>query len=536
MKKVLLILIMCVSSLVMFGGGEHFTPDKTGCESFTLKIHSVLCIDGVVQGTSSDFGDALELLAYDQQYGLIRGAKRPQWNPRLNAMYYFQTIYGYSGAQYTFKVYDNNSGELLPVEFQNVTVNGEIIDPIVWEGNGVIGVATDPNNVAYINFITPATEPYTLDIAGYGEGTGNWYLIASPVTVAPADVEGDPQGMTEGNFDLYYFDNSKEDEWINYKNEDGSVNSSFGNITPGKGYLYAREESTELQLSGELYEGEGQFDLAYSTGNPSADMRGWNLVGNPFLYGATIDKDAFYVMNEEGRNDIIVSTETAVAPMQGIFVLATGEGQTVKFTQALQPLDGKVVLNLNRNRGTVIDRAIVRLGEGGTLPKFMLNPENTKIYIEQGGDDYAMVSSNEDEIPVSFKAASNGTYTLNVAVQNAELDYLHLIDNMTGANTDLLVNPNYTFEAHTGDYACRFTLVLSSATGIDEHFAFYNGTNWTISNDGEAVLQVVDVMGRILNSKEICGNAEINISQPAGVYMLRLVNGSDVKVQKVIVR
>lgn len=391
------------------------------------------------------------------------------------------------------------------------------------------------DDAVVLNFTTPATEPYTLDITGYGENAGGYYLIALPVTVAPADVAGDPQGMTQGNFDLYYFDNSKEDEWINYKNEDGTFNTSFGNITPGKGYLYAREESTELQFSGEPYEGDGQFNLAYSTGNPSADMRGWNLVGNPFTYGATVDKDAFYIMNEEGRNDIIVSDD-AVAPMQGIFVLATGEGQTVKFTEAPpQPLD-KVVLNISRNRGTIVDRAIVRLGEGGTLPKFMLNPENTKIYIEQGGDDYAVVSSNEDEIPVSFKAASNGTYTLNVAVQNAELDYLHLVDNLAGTDTDLLANPNYTFEANTGDYASRFTLVLRNTTGLVEHFAFFNGHNWTVSNDGEALIQVVDVMGRILNSKEICGNAEINISQPAGVYMLRLVNGSDVKVQKVIVR
>ena len=223
--------------------------------------------------------------------------------------------------------------------------------------------------------------------------------------------------------------------------------------------------------------------------------------------------------------------------MNGVFVKATGADQSVTFTPSTTSNEGaKIDINVLKDRGATIDRAIVRLGEGGSLPKFHLNPENTKIFIHQDGDDYAVVSSNENEIPVSFKAASNGTYTLNVAPQNTEMEYLHLIDNMTGANIDLLVNPNYTFEAHTGDYASRFTLVLSNTTGLVEHFAFYNGHNWTISNDGEALIQVVDVMGRILNSKEICGNAEINISQPAGVYMFRLVNGSDVKVQKVVVR
>jgi hypothetical protein len=265
-------------------------------------------------------------------------------------------------------------------------------------------------------------------------------------------------------------------------------------------------------------------------------MRGWNLIGNPLAEDATISQ-ACYVMNEGGTELEAAASGKLIPAMNGVFVKATGADQSVTFTPNSTSKEGaKIDINVLKDRGATIDRAIVSLGEGSTLPKFMLNPRNTKIYIEQGGDDYAVVSSNEDEIPVCFKAASNGTYTLNVAVQNAELDYLHLVDNLAGTDTDLLANPNYTFEANTGDYASRFTLVLRNTTGLVEHFAFYNGHNWTISNDGEALIQVVDVMGRILNSKEICGNAEINISQPAGVYMLRLVNGSDVKVQKVVVR
>lgn len=519
MKKSLLLLVFCLSSILMFAQELFFGPIIENNTGIGMTCTSIIKIDGLEQKNANY---EIGVFCGDE----CRGAKLPRYVPQVDHYFYQITIYGNSTQeQFTFKIYDHETGVILDLVSP---------DPIYYAGdNQSLGNLGNPY---VLNFTTPTAEPYPLDITGYGSNPGGYYLIASPVTVDPADVAGDPQGMTEGNFDLYYFDNSKEQEWINYKNEDGSVNSSFGNITPGKGYLYAREESTELQFSGELYDGDGQFDLAYSTGNPSADMRGWNLVGNPFTYGAAVDKEAFYVMNEEGRNDIIVSEETAIAPMQGIFVLATAEGQTVKFTQALQPLDGKVVLNLNRNRGTVIDRAIVRLGEGGTLPKFMLNPENTKIYIEQDGDDYAMVSSNEDEIPVSFKAASNGTYTLNVAVQNAELDYLHLVDNLAGTDTDLLANPNYTFEANTGDYASRFTLVLRNTTGLVEHFAFFNGHNWTVSNQGEATLQVIDVTGRLVSTKTIDGTTQLDINAAPGVYMFRLVNGSDVKVQKVIVR
>lgn len=530
MKKTVLLVFCLIASSIIGFGQTYWHATHPGNAGFMLMGY--ITIDG--EENTSEY---LEIGSFNGD-GACVGA---DWNPDPDSpnpweedghLLYFVTFYGSVGDVVTFKLYDHDSGEELDL-------NCEVTATLV-EDYGCIGCEYPDENLFIFAFTTPTPQPtvYPLPITGYGENAGGYYLIASPVTVDPANVAGDPQGMTQGNFDLYYFDNSKEQEWINYiMDQNGTINSDFGPLTPGKGYLYAREEDAELELSGELYDGDGQFDLAYSTGNPSADMRGWNLVGNPFTYGAIVDKDAFYVMNEEGRNDIIVSEEKAIAPMQGIFVLATAEGQTVKFSQALQPLvDGKVVLNLNRNRGTVIDRAIVRLGEGGTLPKFMLNPENTKIYIEQGGDDYAMVSSNEDEIPVCFKAASNGTYTLNVAVQNAEMDYLHLVDNLAGTDTDLLANPNYTFEANTGDYASRFTLVLRNTTGLVEHFAFFNGHNWTVSNQGEATLQVIDVTGRLVSTKTIDGTTQLDINAAPGVYMFRLVNGSDVKVQKVVVR
>jgi hypothetical protein len=189
----------------------------------------------------------------------------------------------------------------------------------------------------------------------------------------------------------------------------------------------------------------------------------------------------------------------------------------------------------------VIDRTIVRFGEGNQLPKFQLFENSTKIYFTEGNQDYAVVrSANEGELPVNFKASENGTYTLSMNAHELSLDYLHLIDNKTGMDVDLLQTPSYTFEASTTDYASRFKLVIKAGTGIEEgnvteSFAFFDGSNWTVSNMGEATLQVVDVMGRVLSSETINGNATINVNA-AGLYMLRLVNGDSVKVQKIVVR
>jgi hypothetical protein len=144
-------------------------------------------------------------------------------------------------------------------------------------------------------------------------------------------------------------------------------------------------------------------------------------------------------------------------------------------------------------------------------------------------------------MPVSFKASENGTYTLAVETENMKMDYLHLIDNMTGADVDLLATPSYTFESKTSDYASRFKLVFSAnepdgpSTGSGS-FAYYNGSEWQISNMGEATLQVIDVTGRIVKNETISGNASISLNEVPGVYVMRLVNGENVKTQKIVVR
>ena len=189
-------------------------------------------------------------------------------------------------------------------------------------------------------------------------------------------------------------------------------------------------------------------------------------MGNPYTTNATVDKD-FYIMNEAGSDVMAEATSSStgvVAPMQGIFVKATEAGQTVTFTPATSGKSvsdnrSAVVMNLSQNRGGVIDRAIVRFGNSNTLPKLQLFENSTKLYIPQYGEDFAIVSAEaQGEMPVNFKAAKNGTYTLSFNTENIEMGYLHLIDNMTGNDVDLLATPSYTFDARTTDYTSLLSL------------------------------------------------------------------------------
>ena len=255
-------------------------------------------------------------------------------------------------------------------------------------------------------------------------------------------------------------------------------------------------------------------------------------------------------MNEVGSDIVAANEDDIIAPMQGIFVRATEEGQNVTFTPASEGAannnsHSSLSINLSNTASrsaSVIDRAIVRFGESKAMPKFQLFENNTKLYIPQNGEDFSVVSAEaQGEMPVSFKAAQNGTYTLTVNPENVEMNYLHLIDNLTGANVDLLATPSYTFNAKTTDYESRFRLVfVSNSVFEDENdndsFAFFSNGQLVIANEGQATLQVIDVTGRILSSETVNGSVSKSINASTGVYMLRLINGENVKVQKIVVR
>jgi hypothetical protein len=357
---------------------------------------------------------------------------------------------------------------------------------------------------------------YTLTINGYTSAANGWNLIASPVATSPDAVEN----MISNTYDLYRYNATAQMEWENYQQHQGDFD-----IVPGQGYLYANSETVELGFSGDLYDGNGEITL---------ENAGWNLVGNPFYDAiASIGRD-YYRMNSDHDGLIAGTVDETINAWEGIFVEAENPGEVLTFTPVFKgekSTNSAMVINLSQN--SVIDRAIVRFG-GNSMTKFQLFENSTKLYIAQDGEDYAIVNSgNEGEMPVNFKAEKNGTYTISVNTENVSMDYLHLIDNMTGADIDLLANPSYTFNASTTDYASRFRLVFAAAEV--ETFAYYNGSEWVVNGNG--TMQLVDMMGRVLSSENVNGVATVNTNElSAGVYVMRLVNGNNVKTQKIVVK
>ena len=483
-----------------------------------------------------------------------------------------------AGKHYTFTVsLDNNSG--------NDCVNMTVVDDATISDQGEMINVTGVTNTSYTLSSLADSTDYTvyvqsvkgdktsewssihfttlgdgaLYVSGYGTNTQDftkWVFIASPVSgsvdpttvsgLIPRNANGDPVTDT-ADYDLYRFNQAADLEWENYKATTEQNHPNFTTLVNGRGYLYATKEDIILTFTGTFNQQTDTIvTLDYSEDNPNVDMRGWNLVGNPFADTAYIgDGHGFYVKNNN-TSEIIVAERNYLAPMEGIFIHAEGSNETVTFTttkpvqgRGLQPNPEQLILNLSRDRGPVIDRAIVRMGENRKLPKFQINRNSTKIYFPQGGTDYAIAcAESTGEMPVNFEAEENGTYTISVNVDNAELGYLHLIDNLTGNDVDLLTQGDYTFTAKTTDYASRFRLVFSTLNentdSNDAPFAFISNGNIIVN--GEGMLQVVDVMGRVIVSQGGHTRCVPTSGMPAGVYMLRLIHGDTIRTQKIVVR
>ena len=431
------------------------------------------------------------------------------------------------------------------------TANGEVYTV----KNGSTLTITGTSNHAAANLIiedggqlfassqVAATVQKNIVAHGATPADGGWNFIASPVAQnLTSNV------LTGSGADLYYYEEASH-MWRNYKIDDNLGGFDFAN---GKGYLYANSANTTLSFAGLQQPSNVSVTVPADNLSCAADvLTGFNLVGNPFPCKATLNRD-YYAVNGSGLE--AKTAEVVLDPCAGAMVQVSAENKVVTFTRVepttqqtsqpnqLQMTVAQQVMSRGTATSMVNDNAIINFNAGSRLEKFAFNADAAKLYIPQNGKDYAIVSAEaQGEMPLNFRANTDGQYVLTVNPEGVEMNYLHLIDNMTGNDVDLLATPSYTFNAKTTDYESRFRLVFAAnnENGVSAGsttFAYFSNGSLVVNNEGNATLQVVDVMGRIVKSESINGSANINVNAAPGVYTLRLVNGNDVKTQKVVVR
>ncbi len=378
-----------------------------------------------------------------------------------------------------------------------------------------------------------------------------WAFIASPLY-----DDTDPASTAVENifnatdYDLYRL-NPGTARWENWKVGDGNNAAPGFYLENGRGYLYATQTEQTVKFKGNA----NAFNL-----DDTKEVtlgQGFNFVGNPFPRAAWINKP-YYTLNSEGSAVLTTpeSTATPISPCYGVVVEATSNSETLTFSTTAPSTSGTAHNNGNLNialsqaspslRGgttkqSTLDNAIVSFNEGEQLGKFYFGHQDANICIPQGGEEYAIAFSDKHgEVPVNFKATENGSYTLTVNSENVEMAYLHLIDNLTGAHIDLLTNPSYTFNAHTTDYTSRFKLVFVANDAQigdegDDMFAFISNGELIVL--GEGTLQIIDVLGHQLFAKQLSTfHSPLSTFTSPGVYVLRLINGENVRTRKIVVK
>lgn len=370
-------------------------------------------------------------------------------------------------------------------------------------------------------------------------------------------------------------------EFIEYDNEE--------NMEVGKGYMMAISQDSYLNNTGILNKEDVELTLTCSGTLPEENVglytKDWgsNLIGNPyqayldlvkvnertgytkfFIYDA---ESGIYVPYKIGQSQNSVTPSRYIHPHQAFFVLKDDDTSSESFIlrysmattdtdsqggsyfrgdeQVNYPLVNIFAENTQGNR----DLAIIEFNRpelDGAQKINRLRNANFWISAYLENQDYGILFApeNTEKIPVHFKATEDGTYTLRWNTENGIFTSLRLVDNITGINYDMLTNDSYTFEANASDYSSRFYITYA-CTGIDEeedvdnlngNFAFFDGSEWVINGKGQ--LNVVDVLGRVVYSERLYNDQNrVNLNGVAkGVYLIRIADNKNVKVQKVVVR
>jgi hypothetical protein len=361
-----------------------------------------------------------------------------------------------------------------------------------------------------------------------------WYLIASPVTGSITPTIDN--GLLTNEYDLYMFDQSEAAEWRNYEADP----KPFTTINNKVGYLYANSGETTLSFVGTLASTAESTELTFD-GN--AYFAGFNLIGNPYPCNTYIERP-FYVLNYNADSDstkfVLGNNETPVAPCTAVLVQAQTNEDVATFSKTAPSASSKIAVRLNQadqKGATEIDQVRIMFQQQSQLAKYPQESLASTIYIPQNGKKLAVANAEGlTELPINLRTVRNGAYTLSFETEKLDLNYLHLIDNMTGDDVDLLSTPNYTFNADVNDHDWRFRLVFAHEDGPSTGsgtFAYVNNGEIVINQEG--TLQIVDMTGRVIVSRDGRIQCVPTAGMTPGVYVLRLINGDDVKTQKIVI-
>lgn len=408
------------------------------------------------------------------------------------------------------------------------------------------------------------------EIAGYGEYTNSngWYLISSPVA-GPISNERYQSLINNDNtfYDLYLY-NESDHHWHNYKE-----NNNFTDLFLGQGYLYANRYDVTITSVGIPNTNDVNFVLsaASSITQHGTDMIGFNLIGNPFTFNIgkgtnqaipntylenTYLETGYYTLSSEDGTWSVASDSRPIGVGEAILVeTADNSNNGAILTISKTPFTAQSntrgaseeteSLSIKVANSDYEDIAYVNFNnkERGLRKIAHMNEDAQMVYVPVDGVNYAIANMSTDvkEIPVSLEAYTMGKYTISIDASNCNFEEIYLRDNFTGEIVDI-INGDYTFVATSSDEAERFTLMIinnndDNSDIINQNFAYISNGEIIINNiEGSGNVQIFDVMGRMLVTRDVNGSANISTETLTnGIYIIRLIDDNGIKTQKIAI-
>ena len=469
--------------------------------------------------------------------------------------------------------------------------------------NGTFTLNSDSNEFASLLVSGAASGDIIYNRYVNIEGTGDWDLIGAPVSnMAFSSLITDANIATNGSdFAVGAYDNTT-DTWTN------ATIATAGNLALGQGYQMATTDGGTLSFAGAIANGDQPVTITNNDAANSGAGRRWNLIANPFASYLNGNSNAdetnnFLTFNTTAENDVIddnfeaiygwkadgtgyaiynsASTATYIAPGQGFFVAAAGNGgaQTITFTKAMQTVTGvddfvaarssasyELVLDMYSDAVKVDDtkfyfkeRLTLGLDPGYDAGAFNQSSGFSSRLLEQdsgiGMGINAMPIDAMSNVIVPLVIHQEAGISLKIQIANSTIPEdinVYLEDTIENTFT-LLTNESFELLAQTtlsglGRFFLHYTTSTLSTDTVSSTslVSAYKGTgNTYISIEGlqqfsqPANLTLYNVLGMKVLSRKIQNPSQkemfSTVGMRAGVYILKVQAENIVFTKKIVI-
>ena len=519
MKKLLIILIICLASTMMYAQTKidpHYVPVTTGQDlaGQNLSLTGYLAIDHEYQNN-----EYYEIGVFDQN-GVCRAAKVAKWYPKGNKYIFQLVIKGNEGFVYDCKVWDHESDQETPLVLDIDTV-------LTWSAGGKIGALGD---LYEINF----TNPGGGDVEQTFDMAAGWSWISSYVECSDEMFTALKDGIAANNTAAQIKD------MVNGLILNGTSWSGTPVTFNNEGMLLVSlENATSVPLTAAA---------AAPADHPITIAPGWNWIGFVSSEPMTLTEALAGITPNSGDQikDMVdvaqygsgwTGTLVTLVPGNGYMYFNNGDAMTLEY-----PAASKGVV-----RSIPVEKYwTTNVHEHATNAVMMATLDGSQFAMTDGNYEIGAFVDGECRGSARLQKAGNGYVAfLVIHGEMQETVNFKLYDVMNAIEFGLAEEQiTYYANATTGSIEEPVVLHFRAAMDVNENAnslsVFPNPAKDKVMIQGQTIenVSVYNTLGQCLLNEtyDNANNVELNMSGlSAGVYMVSIrTNGT--MVNKMIVK